>query len=599
MVMAKKLFGFLLILHVFSYGLAQKPETLSSYEKQCAAMPNSIEKVYCLNQLAELYFVYQLDARADSTLKQAVVVADIIGNKEAKISTYFGDYLDAISGTRSKETFQRLIKFIGDGLSYASLENNEDLQCKGNLLLSQVYLLQGNYIAAQEKCQTAYTYSLASDNDSLKIAALLQMGESAFARNESLMAFKWYSKVLDQTADGHHITLQTKALRSCAELYKSLNNKEQSKEYLQDALKISRAKKDSTGIVNTLIDLCRLTDEKVYLNEAMRIAEKLKSDKLIIAVKRIQFGFYAYVISSVDSTLNFFAKNPDVNYYYKNMGSAAYLFRLGQIYQYGGKPDSAILFYKEAEPQYVHEFDQTPRYNIYASLADCYYKTNNNKEAIVYYEKAYQVALDQDMIAKRLPVTLALSKLFGDLKDYQKANYYLSGYIALKDSLNIKANQKDIALAEINNEKRNIEREANKLQSKKLKVRNLQYMIITIAITIFFFLLLLLGMYPISPFTIRLFGYFVFISIFEFIILLIDNWLHKIAHGSPLWIWLMKVAIIAMIVPVHHFIEYQVVQFLHTRKLHFLREKISRSFRRKKTGTKNLSSQENEKSEDS
>jgi tetratricopeptide (TPR) repeat protein len=135
------------------------------------------------------------------------------------------------------------------------------------------------------------------------------------------------------------------------------------------------------------------------------------------------------------------------------MGSAAYLFRLGQVYQYGGKPDSAILFYKEAEPQYVHEFDQTPRYNIYASLADCYYKTNNNKEAIVYYEKAYQVALDQDMIAKRLPVTLALSKLFGDLKDYQKANYYLSGYIALKDSLNIKANQKDIALAEINNEK--------------------------------------------------------------------------------------------------------------------------------------------------
>lgn len=101
--MAKKLFGFLLILHVFSHGLAQKPETLSSYEKQCAAMPNSLEKVYCLNQLAELYFVYQLDARADSTLKQAVVIADIIGNKEAKISTYFGDYLDAISGTRSKE----------------------------------------------------------------------------------------------------------------------------------------------------------------------------------------------------------------------------------------------------------------------------------------------------------------------------------------------------------------------------------------------------------------------------------------------------------------------------------------------------------------
>ena len=582
--MHKKLFGFLLILQFSVHGYAQKPATLISYEQKCTAMPVSSNKVYCLNHLAELYFVYQLDNQADSILRLAVNTADLAGDKDAKEFTYFGTYLDAISGTRSIETYKNLISFINEGLRYAGIENNEDLLCKGNLMLSEVYLKQGENNIAQEKSQTAYTYSLALNNDSLKIAAQLQMGKSAMARNESLMAFKWFSKVMEQTVDGHLPELQTLAYRNCSELYKSLNNREQSKAYLQEALVINKAKKDSTGIVNVLIDLCRLTDERVYLDEALRISEKLKSEKLTIAAKRVYFGLYAYIISSVDSTLQFFKRNPEVNFYYKNMGTAAYLFRLGQVYQYGGKPDSAILFYKEAEPNYVGEFDQTPRYNLYASMAECYSKIKKNKEAIFYYEKAYQISLSEGMSARRLPVTKALSEKYGEEQDYKKANTFLQNYISLKDSLNLKANQKDIALAEINNEKRNLERLANQQKDANLRARNLQYMIITIAIAVFFFMLLLLGMYPISPFTIRLFGYFVFISIFEFIILLIDNWLHRIAHGKPLWIWLMKVAIIALIVPVHHFIEHRVVHFLHTRKLHAFREKISRSFKKKKTG---------------
>lgn len=582
--MLKKLFGFLLILQLAGYGYSQKPASLISYEQKCTAMQVSSNKVYCLNHLAELYFVYQLDKQADSILRLAVNTADLAGDKIAKENTYFGTYLDAISGTRSIETYTNLINFINEGLRFAGIENNEDLLCKGNLMLSEVYLKQGDNNSAQEKSQTAYTYSLALTNDSLKIAGQLQMGNSAMARNESLMAFKWYSKVMEQTVDGHLPELRTLAFRNCSELYKSLNNSEQSKAYLQEALDFNKAKKDSAGIVNVLIDLCRLTDNRVYLEEALHISEKLKSDKLTIATKRIFFGLYAYVISSVDSTLLFFQKNPEVNFYYKNMGAAAYLFRLGQVYQYGGKPDSAILFYKEAEPNYVGEFDLTPRYNLYASMADCYRKIKKNKEAIFYYEKAYQISLAEGMSARRLPVTKALSDMYEEEQDYKKANMFLQNYISLRDSLNLKANQKDIALAEINNEKRNLERLALKQKDASLKARNLQYMIITIAIAVFFFMLLLLGMYPISPFTIRLFGYFVFISIFEFIILLIDSWLHRIAHGKPLWIWLMKVAIIALIVPVHHFIEHRVVHFLHTRKLHAFREKISRSFKKKKTG---------------
>ena len=148
----------------------------------------------------------------------------------------------------------------------------------------------------------------------------------------------------------------------------------------------------------------------------------------------------------------------------------------------------------------------------------------------------------------------------------KKAFYYSRQGVVLKDSLQTIANQRDIALIELANEEKRHERELEAIETQKLVKRNLQYMAITVSITIIFFLLVVLGMFRISNITIKLLGYFAFISLFEFIVLLIEPFLHHITHGQPLQIWLFKIVLIATLVPLQHYLEHKTINYLHTRK---------------------------------
>ena len=85
-----------------------------------------------------------------------------------------------------------------------------------------------------------------------------------------------------------------------------------------------------------------------------------------------------------------------------------------------------------------------------------------------------------------------------------------------------------------------------------------------------------MGMFPVSKLTIKLFGYFFFISLFEFIVLVIDNLLlAKAVHGEPLKLWLIKIVLIGMLVPIQHYLEHNVIKFLESRKLLEARNKLS------------------------
>src|SRR5207344_2606187 len=78
-----------------------------------------------------------------------------------------------------------------------------------------------------------------------------------------------------------------------------------------------------------------------------------------------------------------------------------------------------------------------------------------------------------------------------------------------------------------------------------------------------------------SKTTIRLLGYVAFISLFEFIIVLIDGFIHRLAHGEPLKIWLIKIVLIALLVPFQHYLEHGLIKFLASRKLIAARNKFS------------------------
>lgn len=51
--------------------------------------------------------------------------------------------------------------------------------------------------------------------------------------------------------------------------------------------------------------------------------------------------------------------------------------------------------------------------------------------------------------------------------------------------------------------------------------------------------------------------------------------LHRATHGEPLKIWIAKIFIIALLLPLHHFLEHKVVHFLESQKLLKMRQRFS------------------------
>ena len=85
---------------------------------------------------------------------------------------------------------------------------------------------------------------------------------------------------------------------------------------------------------------------------------------------------------------------------------------------------------------------------------------------------------------------------------------------------------------------------------------------ITGFIILLFLSLAAMGKFKVKPWFIRSLGFISFILLFEFIILIIDGQLHAITHGEPLPLLLIKIVLIALLLPFHHWLEHKVIKYL-------------------------------------
>ncbi len=524
------------------------------------------DKVVAYGKLAEYYYIYQLDKEGDSILQAQLKVAEISQSKNLILIAFFGKAIMNISNWGSKEAFDRALQFVNKGLAYSKNTGLEDYVTLSYIRLATLYRKKADLDKAFYNANIALTSSLNITNDSIKILAAIELGDTYQAKGESLLAFKTYTTALDNAVDTDNFFLQSEVYHRFAELYVSLQNISTAKEYLLRSVELNKKHKNGEGLVKDYIDLARLTSERYYIEKAISKSDSLNLENYYIRAKGIMYGYYTTVVKNSDSTIKFLNDNPDLKQTYINIGMPSYYMALGSIYHYANKWDSAVYYLHLALPEFEKDFNEQNRQAVYEELGECYTALKNPQMAILYYEKALALKAQINTPAKAAIYADALSALSGQVGDYKKAFYYSRQGALLKDSLQKLANQRDIALIELNNEEKRHEKELQLIADQKLVKRNLQYMAITISITVFFLLLILLGMFPISKVAIRLLGYIAFISLFEFIILLIEPFLHHITHGQPLQIWLIKIVIIALLVPLQQFLEHKMISYLHARK---------------------------------
>lgn len=78
---------------------------------------------------------------------------------------------------------------------------------------------------------------------------------------------------------------------------------------------------------------------------------------------------------------------------------------------------------------------------------------------------------------------------------------------------------------------------------------------------------LMLGIFSVSHATIRILGFFAFIFLFGFIMLIADNQIHHWTHGEPWKVLAIKIGLISLLLPLHHWLEEKVIHYLTTKKL--------------------------------
>ncbi len=179
-------------------------------------------------------------------------------------------------------------------------------------------------------------------------------------------------------------------------------------------------------------------------------------------------------------------------------------------------------------------------------------------------------------------VARVMDSTYQKLGDFKNAYSYNRQYHAYTDSLQMLATEKDLMLLEVADEAKRREREEQKAEEQMHARHNIQYMGITAAIASVFIVLVMLGIFRVSTGTIKALGFFAFIFLFEFMILLADNQIHHWTHGEPWKVMLIKIALISLLLPLHHYLEEKVIHYLTSHHMLEHKESLLSKLRRER-----------------
>jgi tetratricopeptide (TPR) repeat protein len=543
------------------------------------------DKINALGDLAEFYYVYRDSKKADSILQKQLLLAEISNDKELIRATLFSEAIDNVNEWSNSETYKKAIVFLDKGLNYAAETGNDDFQAEAHVRKASLYRKKGDHDLALQQITLAFSDIQNTKNDSLKVMVHLEGGNIFLAKGDAVSAYKNYNSAYDVAYGIKNTPLLSKVYHHFADLYQSLNNSELAKQSVLKSFELNKKNKNDDGLLKDYVYLGRITDQKEYVDKVLELAARLNNEQYKLQGKRMLFGYLIAFKKDIPAAFSYLYTNDDLLQSYLNMGKATYYWNIGSLYRYANKVDSAIYYYSLVEPEMKQSFDINVRKSLMKGLADCYLSIGNNPKAIEYYTQAFSIARQQNDYNSLSATSAALSSLYSNSGNYKSAYEYSIQYNNFKDTLNNLAAQRDVVMLEVEREKKRHEKDLADADAHALRVRNLQYMGISIAIAVVLTLLVLTGMFPISTTVVKMSGFVAFICLFEFIILLIDNWLHHLAHGEPLKIWLAKIVIIGILLPLHHYIEHVVVHFLASKRLMKLRDKMSikNLFPKKKT----------------
>ncbi len=505
------------------------------------------------------------------------MLAEATMNQNLVLLAYFGNVGYQSPRVATKDRSKNTEIYIRRALEYAKANDFTDYMAMAYSNLAAINGTDGKLDEAFKNANLGVTTALNTENDSAKVICAIELGNTYQKRSDILMAFKTFTNAQNIATQNDRETLLPPVYHAIASLYHKLKKYETAKKYVHRSLAIDKKAGNITGQINDIIFLAVLNEYiagKSYLQEAIAMADASNNVSLKIEAERILF-FHMLLKEKPADMLAFLEGKPELKNVFINSGPDYINWMYAEIYLYGHQPDSALHYFKKAESSFNTGYDLSIKKGFFGEFAACYLELKDIPQAITYYQKSFDLAKSASDLRTLKSSTNELKDLYSQQGDYKQAYNYSLLYDHYKDSVELLGRERDLVLLEIDNVTKQQQREAELAAEKVRRRHNLQYMLITIIIAAAFVLLIMVGMFRVSAVTIRLMGFLSLIFFFEFVILILDHWIHNLTHGEPWKIWLIKIGIISVLLPVHHFMEHKLIRYLLSRHLITVRSRLS------------------------
>jgi hypothetical protein len=568
-------FVLLLLLPAWGHTTAQTQTSFfeDSVKKQLAKASLPQERINWMRVLAQ-YYMGLNNQLSDEYGNQMMEIADSSRDRElmAKACLY---------NAQRYYNFGASQEYISKGLAYSQkafdlVRNNsmDEYTAWAYMSLARGMRNNGESDKALNYNNLALSIASATNNDSLKVSAYNSLGNTYITKNEKLLAFRNYLQALNVAETTDRQELLCACYEWISEFYASIEDYERAKDFAakKETLETRYNKKYDLLETYTAIGLLYVRSKQYdqgrkYYEKSLALADSLKFD--VYKVNCYISIVNLYLISQqYDKGLAYFNQHPEISFFLRKAGLEHYVDQAyGSMYTFLNQLDSADYYLKKAEPAFEHNATWWNKYWFYSNVALFYRKKNDLDNAILYWNKSKDIGQAMANLEVLEVASKNLDTLYQLKGDYKNALYHSSLYHRYKDSLQQLSKEKDLMTLEIDNENKRKIREARLQEEETRRRHNLQYLAITVAIAGIFILLVMAGVFRVSRTTIKILGFFAFIFLFEFIILIADNMIHGWTHGEPWKVLMIKIGLIAILLPLHHWLEEKVIHYLTTHEL--------------------------------
>lgn len=554
----KKLLFLLVLLFSLSNVKAQNERVVDSLTRELKKAKDPVAKFKLYQKL------YPLAEPKDKYKSSILLNAELSNNTDLQLRTYLF--------MAQNENPESAKLYLDKMYALAKEKKNDEYQGWYYLFNGSLqYYTKGNSTKALEIIREANSIAVEKQLDSLayEVSRLTSFIHSS--KGERLLEYKSY---MQQLSLAEKINEGKVALGTYWQMFWFYNNLKHYPKAKECALKILETGKKKNWpdwiegghhlLTHYYTNVGEFETAKYYYNETNKLRKKNHNpvnednDLMDIYSNAKDYVKMLRLLQKDDIKKNYLKNGSNSNAY-------DYYGQLATCYTKLGNKDSA--WYSLQKMKASIKKDLNNQWMYYDFTGNYYKLVNNADSAAVNYSKADSNEGFLNNIDARIERYANLDTLYSNKGNYEKAYHYKTLWMQYKDSAAVLSKDGDLVVLEIENE--------NQRQEAETRANhNIQYMGITAGIASVFILLVLLGVFSSSTTIIRGLSFFAFIFFFEFLILLFDTAIHELTHGEPWKVLSIKIVLIAMLLPLHHYIEHKVVNhLLQRKKISFLRWK--------------------------